>query len=383
MRGPFVLLICIALSATLAAQGFQNQYGGGRYEEGVAVAVTGSNITVAVRHHREGSGHLLRILRTSLTGNAPVFSDITLPGAVFPQGAAPAADGGLVVCGSLIPNGRNDQDALLLKLDPFGAVAWTWTSNNASASEELLDVQLMQDGRVLACGTRRGNADADALLLQLSPTGQLQWSQTYGDGLDQRLHALVEDGQGIVAVGSTSTFSGDSDAYVLRTEMEGTEQWWQTWGGIRDDEAMDVVLRPDGSFQWAGYTDELPGGIADANGMQHRQVYTMALTASGDTLWTRVLGDTLMDHAAFALVNTGGGDVLLAGERGAVGRSDAVVHRMTLMGTPLWRRTYGILREDRLGSIAMMPDGGFVSTGRGFGALGGQVILLRKNSSGL
>lgn len=381
-RGP-TIIACCALPFLLCAQGFQNQYGGGRHEEGVAVVPTQAGITVAVRHYREGSGHLLRLLRTSLTGNAPAFSDIPLPGAVFPQGATATADGGLVVCGSLIPAGRSDQDALLVKLDPFGNVAWTWTGNDPFTAGELLDVQELQDGRIAACGTRRNNAGADGLLVQLSAGGQLQWSQAYGGALDQRLNALALDGQGILAAGSTSTFSGDHDVYVLRTDQDGAEQWWQTWGGIREDEARDVVRRSDGSFQWAGFTDEVPGGITDADGAQRRQVYTMVMTAAGDTLWTRVLGDTLQDHAAFALVNTAEGDVLLAGERGTTGRSDAVIYRLSMMGATLWRRVYGIIREDRLQAIATMPDGGLVATGRGFGALGGQVVLLRKNSNGL
>lgn len=365
------------------AQGFQNQYGAGRYEEGVAVLPSPNGITVAVRHHREGSGHLLRLLRTSLTGNAPSFADIELPGAVFPQGGAATSDGGLLVCGSIIPAGRSDQDALVVKLDAFGTVQWTWTSDDASSADEVLDVVVLQDGRVVACGTRRSTADADGLLAALSPAGQLEWMQTYGGALDQRFNALAVDEAGILAVGATGTFSGDGDVFVLRTGNSGEELWWQTWGGSEQDEARDVIRRLDGSFQWAGFTDGIPGGISDANGAQRRQVYSMALAANGDTLWTRVLGDTLQDHAAFALAGTADGDVLLAGERGAFGRSDGLIYRLSVMGAPLWQRSYAIVREDRLQAIAPMPDGGLVAAGRGFGALGGQVVLLRKNASGL
>lgn len=381
MLRPLSIACVLTLPFAARAQGFQNQYGASRYEEAVAVLPTQAGLTVPLRHYREGAGHLLRLLRTSLTGGSPTFADIPQSGAVFPQAAVPAADGGLFICGSIIPTGRSDQDAWMVKLDPFGTVLWDWTSDAPGTAEELLDLTVLQDGRVLACGTRRA-ADADGLLLGLSATGSLEWSQTFGGELDQRLNALAVDGLGIVSVGSTSTFSGDRDVYLLRTDATGTEQWWQTWGGAANDDGRAVIRRSDGTFQWAGWTDGIPGGISNADGEQQRQVYSMALTAAGDTLWTRVYGDTLTGHAAFALTEAANGDVLLAGERGSVGRSDGLVLRTTAQGALVWTRTYGVLREDRLQAIVPMPDGGFVAAGRGFGVLGGQAVLLRKNASG-
>lgn len=380
LRSPIIACVFM-LSPGLMAQGFQNQYGASRYEEAIAVLPAQTGLTVPLRHYREGAGHMLRLLRTSLTGGSPTYADIPMPGAVFPQASVATADGGQLVCGSIIPAGRSDQDAWVVKLDPFGTILWNWYDNDPGAAEELLDLTMLQDGRVIACGTRR-TADADGLLVGLSATGALEWSQSFGGTLDQRLNALAVDDEGLVAVGSTSTFSGDRDVYLLRTDAVGVEQWWQTWGGAANDDGRDVIRRSDGSFQWAGWTDGIPGGISTVGGDQQRQVYTMAHTASGDTLWTRVYGDTLTDHAVHALVEAPNGDILLAGEQGTYGRSDGLVLRTTAQGAMVWIRTYGVLREDRLQAIALMPDGGFVAAGRGFGALGGQAVLLRKNVSG-
>lgn len=379
IRGLFSC--AVLLPSALFAQSFQNHYGAGKYEEGVAVLTDDAAIISVVRHHRAGYGHGIQLLRTSFTGTNPVTVDITLPGAAFPQSAVRASDGDIVICGSIIPAGRYDQDALLVKLTASGSVVWTWTSDDPGGDEHFLCVDRLDDGYA-AGGAWRHSADSDALIARFNAGGAAQWLDHYGTPRDERVTGIAHDGTGLVAVGGTNSTAGDLDAFVLRTDGQGAEQWQHTWGGLQDDAAAEVIARADGSFVWAGYTDSYPVWDTTAAGDRFRHVYAMAINTAGDSLWSAKYGDTFRNRQGWTMLEASNNDLFFAGENELGHRSDAFLIRAGSTGMLIWERTYPLQRTDRLRDLLLMPDGGFIGTGKCVGAQGGQVLLLRKNSSG-
>ncbi|MBP7514545.1 MAG: hypothetical protein KA791_08365, partial [Flavobacteriales bacterium] len=243
--------MALLLSPSLFAQSFQNNYGAGKYEEGVAVVVDQTGITSVVRHYRAGYGYGIQLLRTSLTGTGPVTIDIPLPGAAFPQSAV-LADDDIVICGSIIPTGHFDHDALLLRVTTSGTITWTWTGNNPAGEEQFLCVDALDDG-FAAGGVWRDGADSDALLARFNGAGALQWQDHYGTEADDQVRGIAHDAGGIVAVGSKHFALGeeaDKDVFAVRTDLLGTQQWVRTWGGLQHDAAFAVIARSDGSFVW-------------------------------------------------------------------------------------------------------------------------------------
>ncbi|MFZ1617973.1 MAG: hypothetical protein WAT41_11550, partial [Flavobacteriales bacterium] len=71
---------------------------------------------------------------------------------------------------------------------------------------------------MIACGTFRGGPNSDALLLRLTSSGTLLWSQHYGTGGDDALNGVALMDNGYMAAGRVSNFSGDVDAYVLAVD---------------------------------------------------------------------------------------------------------------------------------------------------------------------
>ena len=385
---PFALL-----PTAISAQGFQSNYGADKYEEGVAVVVDLSGITSVVGHYRAGYGYAVQLLRTSPTGTNPVTIDIPLPGAAFPQSAVQAADGDIVICGSIIPTGRFDQDALLMKVTAAGSMVWTWTSANPGIEEQFLCVDVLDDGYA-AGGERRQGADSDGLIARFNAGGGLLWQDHYGTPADDRLNGIAHDAGGLVLAGikhySLDTLIDgvivtliDKNAFLVRTDLSGTQQWQRTWGGtLADDAAADVIGRTDGSFVWSGYTDTYPLGDTTVHGEHFRHVSAMAINANGDMLWGTTYGDTLRNRQGWTVLQASNNDLLLAGENELGHRSNALAIRTGSTGTLLWERTYAVQRNDRLEDLLLMPDGGFIGTGKCVGAQSGQVLLLRKNSSG-
>lgn len=378
----FLLAVATLLLTDLLAQGFTSSYGGLRYEEAVGVLADGTAITAVASGYVEGgSGHHIRLLRTSLTGNGPVFIDVPTDGAVFPQ-AAVADDGAIIVCGSIIPPGRSDHDALLVALSIGGDMLWQWTDGDPATETQFLGLDRQDNGDFVVCGMRRQGADSDGLLTRISASGTLIWSHHYGTFQDEKFHAVAHDADGLVAAGRTSSDSTNADFLLVRTDASGAQTWTSTWGGTEDDEGEALIHRTDGSFVMAGHSASYPVADTTYLGDRSTHAYLMAFQPNSDTLWTRAYGDTLKDRQAFAVSQLGNGDLLIGGDVGRDRRTDALCIRATFDGAPLWTRAYGLERTDRIRAFINMPDGGFVAAGGSFGHLGGQVLLMRKNSNG-
>lgn len=393
VRQSFNVGVALLLSPALSAQSFQSNYGAGKYEEGVAVLVDDQAITSVVRHYREGYGYGIQLLRTSLTGTNPVTIDIPLSGAAFPQSAVRATDGDIVICGSIIPTGRYDHDALLLKVTAAGSTVWSWTSAEPGGEEQFLCVDVLDDGYA-AGGVWRQGADSDALLARFNGTGGLIWQDHYGTPADDQANGIAHDAGGLVAVGvkhysKDTVINGlpvtliDKNALVIRADLEGTQQWQRIWGGsLADDAASKVIRRDDGSFVLTGYTDTYPLGDTTVQGDHFRHVFAMGINLTGDMIWGTAYGDTLRNRQGWTVLQATNNELLFAGENGLGHRSNAFAIRAGSTGTPIWERTYPLQRTDRLRDLLLMPDGGFIGTGKCAGAQSGQVLLLRKNSSG-
>lgn len=363
----------------LHAQSFQLTYGGANLQDAVATVSDGTGHSTLVREvFRNGDKVRIRLLRTDLQGQNQQWFDVALSGACFVQQAVPSGDGNITLCGSRIAPGRSDQDALIAKISPTGAVLWNWTSNSPGSQEELRGMQRTADGGFIASGSWRDTADSDALLVRIDANGSLLWQNQYGTAASESAEAVASDSDGYMVAGRITGFSGDADGYVLRVGNDGGEQWWQGWGGVKD-EVLYGIVRSGSDFIMAGCTDS----YGPASGSQHvRSVYLLAMNDAGDTLWTRTIGNIAQASAAQDIQLAANGDLLLAGQAGNNHATDGMAMRLSPTGQQIWMRTYDLGGEDVFHHMELLPDGGFIAAGRSFGQQGAQAVLARKNSAG-
>ncbi|MEO7082101.1 MAG: hypothetical protein ABIY71_11260 [Flavobacteriales bacterium] len=375
----FLFAIPLLLSTAVSAQGFQLQYGGANLQEAVATINDAQGYSTLVREtYTSGDRVRIRLLRTDLQGQNQQWYDVGITGACFVHAAVPSTDGKILLCGSRIAPGRSDQDALIAKISHTGEVLWSWTSNTPDEQEELRDLKQTTDGGIIACGTHRGNADSDVLLVRTDATGDLQWQQHYGTSGEESGNGVAFDNDGYMIAGRIGGFSGDLDAYIVRTDSDGNELWWQSWGGVKND-LLKGIVQSASMFVMAGYTDSYGPQI----GAQHvRSVYMIAMNAAGDTLWTRTIGELGAACSAEDIQVTTNGDFLLAGQSGNSHLTNGMVMRVSDTGNQLWKRTYNLGNEDLLHGLTLLPDGGFIAAGRSFGPGSMQAVLVRKNASG-
>jgi outer membrane protein assembly factor BamB len=375
------LLFTSAITVYTHAQpGIVSTFGGPAAQDGIgAVAQTDGFLIAARAFDPTSAAHVVQLYKRTLSGQA--LSTITLPieGAVFPQALAPAADEGALLAGSVIRPGESTHDGLLIRLDAAGTVLWTLILERPG-DQIYLGVSATPDGGAIVCGVNEQGAGHDALLARFDANGSLLWEQVFEELFDAELHAVVPDpGNGILATGRTLNAGGTSDVLLVRTDDNGETVWVTTDGGPADDTGRSVRSLGNGQCVIAGTT--LSYGPANAQGQRKASVYLAAFDLQGDTLWTSTYGDTLVQRRAHALDVAPNGDLLVAGELGTTGSTDALVLRFNATGEWIWTRTFDLGEQDQLVSLQALANG-FVAAGGSFESMGRQILLVRRDANG-
>jgi len=116
-------------------------------------------------------------------------------------------------------------------------------------------VAVADDGSIIAVGktdatTPTRTARTDALIARYQPDGQLDWATTYdGDAYDALNCVAVADDGDIIAVGFSSSDAGNlrdtgdgEDALIVRLTPDGQLDWAKTFGGSKLDEFHSVAV---------------------------------------------------------------------------------------------------------------------------------------------
>jgi hypothetical protein len=220
---------------------------GGYLFVGSTTAWGGNNSDAwAVRVNETGGEVWNRVLGG--TGNDTANAVVRLP------------DGDFVLAGSTASSGAGMADVWVIRLNESGSEVWnrTFGSPDVDAGRAVVNTP---DGGLLVAGTfteRPDNAtvDTDALLIKLTPAGDLIWNWIYGDfGVNESAAVVIaaEDG-GYVFAGETGFLgTDDTDAWVVGTDAAGAVAWSRTAGGANPgDRAASLIEAVPGEYAVAG-----------------------------------------------------------------------------------------------------------------------------------
>jgi hypothetical protein len=156
-----------------------------------------------------------------------------------------------------------------------------------------------------------------------------------------------------------------------------TTEWNKTYGGSGADMAHALVQTGDGGYILAGETSSFGAGRSD--------VWLVKTDASGNALWNRTYGGASVDWAQ-ALVQSGDGEYAMAGPTSSYGAGgdDFWLVKTDANGNQLWNRTYGGTRDDIAEALVQTSDGGYAIIGptQSFGAGDYDVWLIKTDASG-
>jgi hypothetical protein len=203
------------------------------------------------------------------------------------------------------------------------------------------------DGGAIAVGYTHsmGPADVNVYAVMTDADGDTVWTRAYGGpGMDYGYGVCdAHDGGYLIAGYTTSLGAGDEDVYVLKIDLAGDTVWTRTYGGAEPDEGYSICATSDGNYAVAGRTDSYGSGFND--------LYLLKIDTAGDTVWTRVYGDTLYDWGQ-SVCETGDGNIGITGAKwGDSDNMDIYVLKVTQAGDLVWGDTYG-------GTGAIDPDWG-------------------------
>ncbi len=225
-----------------------------------------------------------------------------------------------------------------------------------------------------------------AILILATPAfSQQRWERVFGgSGRDQAFAVVPTRDGGYAVAGFTGSFGpGCYSPYLIKTDARGDTVWSRCYGGPNNDYCWSLRETRDGGFILAGAIDSIfQTGPHD--------VYVIKTNAQGDTLWSRVYGDT--SHAPGKndvgkdVQQTLDGGYVVVGSTSSYGAGlwDVFLIRTNAQGDTLWTRTYGGSGNDYGYAVFPTRDSGFVIAGTtdSYGAGGGDVYLVKTNARG-
>jgi len=379
LRGILTLAAHAVFCFTLLAQGFTQQYGGALAQDGVGIALSNGRYVVATTvFDSTAQRHRARLLVTDSDGQVISWNELPVAGTVFLQAAQASADGSIFLAGSVIVPESSEHDGLVMKLDAAGSIAWV-AQPERLGDEQYFDIITTPFGAV-ACGLERTGADHNAWISGFNSDGGTMWNTSTGTSLDEEAYGLALNQTGIMITGRQMNFGGTTDAFFAALDLNGNILMTTSWGGAANEVGRAIVSAGAGQFVMAGATNSY-GMFDNTEQRIKHNVYLIGIAFSGDTLWTRSVGDTLFDRGAWCLDRADNGDLIIGGERYTRGSSDALAQRSDASGTLIWERTFDTGKEEKLLDLRVLSDG-LVATGWSFTELSRQVILVRRNASG-
>lgn len=175
-------------------------------------------------------------------------------------------DNGFIISGRQItfPGGKQESDGLLLRTDASGNLSWTKQYGD-SLWEELTSVRLLPDNGFILTGSTStfGAGNYDILLMKTDSNGNFQWSKTFGNSYtDAGYDIHITDDFSFIISGYTESLGyghkngGDSaNIFLMKTNINGDLQWMETYGDGLQDEAFRSAKANDGGYVISGFTN--------------------------------------------------------------------------------------------------------------------------------
>lgn len=270
-----------------------------------------------------------------------------------------------------VKNGFGNEDPWILRLNSTGDTLWTkcFADENIGKANSIKETS--DHGFIIT-----GIYSDDLWVARLDISGNTMWKKHLGGGImDEGLSIQETSDGGFIAVGMATSFDGDvhgckgnGDCWVVRLSSQGDTLWTRCFGGTGIDFGCKVMQINDGRFIIIGSTDSNNGDIV--NNLGDRDIWIICISATGDKLWTKCLGDTERD-SGFDINTTADGNYIVMGQSESkdriatvmLGKQDIYIAKLSPTGDVIWKKTYGGSSPDYGKSIQQLPDGGYIALG--------------------
>lgn len=277
-------------------------------------------------------------------------------------------DNGFIIGGSVRDSLNISNDYLLIKTDSIGNIIWSKTYGGIR--NEFLNkiVQTKDNGFILlgttysygiyGIGIINDTIRANMYIVKIDSTGNVVWSYTYGNILEDSGFDLIEKRNGnLVITGITNSYflnSSQGDIFILTISKDGIElsnkiiyspnQWYE--------DGQNIVESLDGGYF-------ISGSVSDA--VNFGDSFIMKIDSLSNLQWLHRTGDSA--SATFnteMLPNNNGGFVFAFSTYGfsIPQYSDFIIADYDSSGTVLWSKKYGNVAggDDQITAFSKLDD---------------------------
>ncbi len=251
-----------------------------------------------------------------------------------------AIDGSLFIGGhsdSPVSGEKNEdsvgRDYWVLKLNSSGNIIWQNTIGG-DFNESLWSLYPTQDGGCILAGQSNSNISGDKTedaydiygdfwVVKLDIDGEIEWDNTIGGTLEERVSSIIQtaDGNYLVAGNSVSNISGDktencigaSDFWILKLDTKGGIIWQNTIGGNDFDFLLSVKEVTNGGVVLAGLSRSDISGDKTEDGKGSYDYWVISIDSFGNIINQNTIGGEDRDIANSVLISSFN-TIILAGE---------------------------------------------------------------------
>jgi len=220
------------------------------------------------------------------------------------------------------------------------------------------DAEATTDGGYIVVGSTSSNSygNTDVYLLKVDSNCGYQWSKAIGGTNNDWGYSVKQTfDKGYIIASTTNSYGIGYNARLIKRDSLGNFLWDKIYGGTDWDFAYDVIQTHDSGFAFCGETYNNTKGYSD--------VYIVKTNNVGDTLWTKTIGNTLVDKGN-AIIETSDSNIVVAGLINTIlDSTQAYIIKLDFNGNLLWDSAYGGLKYDKLNKIIETSNGNYVAVG--------------------
>lgn len=187
----------------------------------------------------------------------------------------------------------------------------------------------------------------------------ITWTRAFGSNQIEQGQsvALTSDGGYLIAGYTQNMTPGSADFCLLATDAKGDSLWSRVWGNSAEDIGMSIVADGSGGYLLVGMTESEATGIDE--------IYMARIDGAGGTVWEKTLSPGERQWAMSVAKTNDSGFVLAGGlyTSDPHHRSWAYLVRINSQGDTLWTRKYAKASAEVATSVISVRDGGYVLAG--------------------
>lgn len=273
-------------------------------------------------------------------------------------------------------------DYWVLKLSSTGALQWQ-KCLGGTKSDVAHSIQQTKDGGYIVAGSSNSidgdvigwHGKDDALVVKLSPSGEIEWAKAYGGANDDRATSICESylggytfvAQSFSVDGDITSHHGDTlqpDFWVVKLSSSGGIEWEKSVGGNSGDCPNYVAQTADSGYIVTGYSFSGDGDVTGGHigsGPNGQNIWVVKLTADGSIMWNKCIYEQGQDDAR-SIQQTIDNGYIVAGRTSQYvkTKSDVLMVKLSEFGNVEWRKRFGGNDVDFADAVEQTADGGYI-----------------------